>query len=130
MHRSGDYRFEYWKRFLAPFCPYFFRSFTRESRVRKPSFFKASRKVGFKSMRALAIACRKAPACPVVPPPLTVASTLHLPIMPVTSTGDKISVRSVGRGKYSSNGLVFTVMSPAPAETHALAIAYFRLPVA
>jgi hypothetical protein len=66
----------------------------------------------------------------VVPPPRTVAKTLHLPVIPLTSTGDKINVRSVGRGKYSSNGFVLTVMSPAPAETHALAIAFLRLPVA
>ena len=41
---SGVYRFEYWNRFLAPFCPYFFRSLTRESRVSKPSFFKGVRR--------------------------------------------------------------------------------------
>ena len=41
---SDVYRFEYWNRFLAPFCPYFFRSLTRESRVSKPSFFKGVRR--------------------------------------------------------------------------------------
>jgi hypothetical protein len=30
------YRLLYWKRLRAPFCPYFLRSFIRESRVRKP----------------------------------------------------------------------------------------------
>ena len=30
---SDDYRFEYWKRLRAPFCPYFFRSFARASRL-------------------------------------------------------------------------------------------------
>src|SRR5439155_950138 len=35
-------RFEYWKRLLAPFCPYFLRSFTRGSRVSSPSFLRGS----------------------------------------------------------------------------------------
>lgn len=41
---SDAYLFEYWNRFLAPFCPYFFRSLTRESRVNKPSFFRGVRR--------------------------------------------------------------------------------------
>ena len=39
-----DYRFEYWGLLLAPLLPYFFRSFTLESRVKKPAFFRASLK--------------------------------------------------------------------------------------
>jgi len=39
----GNYRFEYWNRFLAPFWPYFFRSFTLESRVSRPSFLRGAR---------------------------------------------------------------------------------------
>jgi len=53
---SDVYRFEYWNRFLAPFCPYFFRSLTRESRVSKPSFFKGVRRGWLSSTSARAIA--------------------------------------------------------------------------
>ena len=53
---SDVYRFEYWNRFLAPFCPYFFRSLTRESRVSKPSFFKGVRR-GWLSLHQRARDC-------------------------------------------------------------------------
>jgi len=36
MGRPYDYRFENWNRLRAPFCPYFFLSLARGSRVRKP----------------------------------------------------------------------------------------------
>ena len=32
----GLYRLVNWKRLRAPFCPYFLRSFMRESRVKNP----------------------------------------------------------------------------------------------
>lgn len=47
------YRFEYWNRLRAPFCPYFFLSLTLGSRVSNPSFFKAVRDWGIASKRAL-----------------------------------------------------------------------------
>ena len=53
---SDVYRFEYWNRFLAPFCPYFFRSLTRESLVSKPSFFKGVRRGWLSTTNARAIA--------------------------------------------------------------------------
>jgi len=53
---SDVYRFEYWNRFLAPFCPYFFRSLTRESLVSKPSFFKGVRRGWLSATNARAIA--------------------------------------------------------------------------
>ena len=65
----GNYRFEYWNRFLAPFCPYFLRSFTLESRVSRPSFFSGARSGWLRLTRARAMAWRSAPACPVGPPP-------------------------------------------------------------
>src|ERR1700730_4231465 len=37
------YLFENWKRFLAPFWPYFLRSLPRESRVTRPSAFSLPR---------------------------------------------------------------------------------------
>lgn len=42
---KADYRLLYWNRFLAPGCPYFFRSLMRESRVNSPSAFKVGRKL-------------------------------------------------------------------------------------
>ena len=40
-----------------------------------------------KDTRALAIACRSAPACPVGPPPCTVALMENLPVTPAISSG-------------------------------------------
>ena len=50
---SGQ-RFEYWKRFLAPFWPYFLRSLERESRLTMPSAFSFFLSSTLKSMRARA----------------------------------------------------------------------------
>jgi hypothetical protein len=58
----GNYRLEYWNRFLAPFCPYFLRSFTLESRVSRPSFFSGARSGWLKLTSARAMAWRSAPA--------------------------------------------------------------------
>jgi hypothetical protein len=41
----SNYRFENWKRFRAPGCPDFFRSFMRGSRRSKPSAFNVPRKL-------------------------------------------------------------------------------------
>ena len=48
----ANYRLEYWKRALAPFCPYFFRSFTLESLVNNPLFLSGSRSEGLYKERA------------------------------------------------------------------------------
>src|SRR5438105_7096224 len=77
--RRPFYRFENWKRLRAPFCPYFFRSFVRESRVSMPSFFKAERKAGSIVTKAFDTACRRAPAWPELPPPSIVAVMSSFP---------------------------------------------------
>src|SRR5207249_10212372 len=119
-------RLEYWKRFRAPFCPYFLRSLTRESRRRRASLLSGSLRDGFIVTRALAIACLSAPACPVEPPPQTVARTSYFPAAPVTSSGNWIRLLSEGLGKQCSKERSFTTISPDPGETHVLAIAHFR----
>ncbi len=50
-----SYRFENWNCFLAPFCPYFFRSTMRESRVKYPAAFNVARCDPSTSRSALAI---------------------------------------------------------------------------
>jgi len=50
--REVIYRFENWNRLRAPGRPYFLRSTTRASRVRKPAFLSAGRKSGFSLVSA------------------------------------------------------------------------------
>lgn len=50
-----SYLLENWKRFLAPFCPYFLRSFILGSLVRSPAFFKDGRIAGSTMMSILEI---------------------------------------------------------------------------
>src|SRR5699024_9350809 len=76
---SARQRLEYWGALRAFFRPYFLRSFTRASRVRKPAFFSAGRSSGCASISARAIARRSAPAWPVIPPPVSVAITSYWP---------------------------------------------------
>src|SRR5277367_663216 len=70
-----NYRLLNWKRRRAPFCPYFLRSFMRESRVRKPFFRKLGRRSGFSFESARESPMRTAPACPPTPPLFTIART-------------------------------------------------------
>src|SRR5712664_2494848 len=49
------YRFENWKRLRAPFCPYFFRSLMRGSRVINPACFSAGRRSALYSSSARVI---------------------------------------------------------------------------
>ena len=66
---DGGQRLEYWGALRAFFRPYFLRSLTRGSRVRKPAFFSAGRSSGSISISARAMPRRSAPAWPVMPPP-------------------------------------------------------------
>jgi len=52
---KSNYRFENWNRFRAPFCPYFFRSFARGSRVTNPAFLRRVRNSGLRSISARVI---------------------------------------------------------------------------
>src|SRR5690606_18668004 len=58
----------------AFFRPYFFDSFTRGSRVRKPARLSGTRSSGSSSTSARAMPSRSAPAWPDTPPPRRVAS--------------------------------------------------------
>jgi hypothetical protein len=60
--KAGSYLFENWKRRRAFRRPYFFRSTTRGSLVRKPQVFKRECRLGSKQDRALEIPCLTAPA--------------------------------------------------------------------
>src|SRR5262249_20277212 len=61
---SGEisYRFEYWNRLRAPFCPYFLRSLERESRVSMPALFSLGRSSGLNPSKARAMPSLMAPA--------------------------------------------------------------------
>src|SRR5439155_9824501 len=86
------YRFENWNALRAPLRPYFLRSFMRPSRVKYPesrSFLAMALTVSLPSslpplgrpnidFKARAIPWHAAPACPVIPPPLTVMYTSSL----------------------------------------------------
>src|SRR5438876_8227036 len=74
---ADHYRLLYWKRFLAPFCPYFLRSLPRESRVTMPSAFNFLRNSALNCINARAIPSFTASACPRTPPPSTLAITLN-----------------------------------------------------
>ena len=61
-NEAAGQRLEYWGALRAFLSPYFFRSLTRGSRVRKPAFLRAGRSSISTSMRARAMARRSAPA--------------------------------------------------------------------
>jgi len=80
-----------WKPLLARFRPYFFRSFTLGSRVRKPWRRSGVRISVATSSSAMLIPWRTAPAWPAIPPPLHLAMTSYFPAAPTASKGCKIS---------------------------------------
>src|SRR5712692_4118992 len=90
---SCNYRLLYWKRLRAPFCPYFLRSFMRESRVRKPFLRRPGRSSALNSARARERPMRTAPDCPPAPPPLTVAITSTCPAVSVKFNGAMAAFR-------------------------------------
>ena len=55
--------------------------------------------------------CR-APAQPVVPPPLAIAKTLYRPSVRVTTNGRNASARSDGYGSASGSDSLFTKTAP------------------
>ena len=84
---SADHRLENWKLLRAFGFPYFLRSTTRESRVRKPPFFSTARSGGSNFTSAREIPWRTAPACPDSPPPETVHLTSNCPFRSDASKG-------------------------------------------
>src|SRR4030095_700271 len=71
--RRPRQRLEYWGALRAFLRPYFLRSTSRASRVRKPRFFSSGRSSTSRSTRAREMAWRRAPAWPETPPPSRVA---------------------------------------------------------
>jgi len=114
-------RFENWNRARAPFWPYFFRSLTLASRRTNPAFFNAFLKSGLASISALVIPCRIAPACPETPPPTTLLFTLNDSRVLVKTSGCFTIPFKDSILKYSSMGLLLTIISPLPGVNHVLA---------
>src|SRR5690606_25051698 len=80
-------RFENWKLRRALARPYFLRSTTRGSRVRKPAALSAGRTCGSQRLSAFEMPCLTAPAWPDSPPPLTVHITSNWPATFATEKG-------------------------------------------
>ena len=83
----------------AALRPYFLRSFIRGSRVRKPALLRAGRYSSFILRRARATPWRMAPAWPVTPPPVTVATMSTLPRFSVATRGWRTMSFRVSRPK-------------------------------
>ena len=77
-------RLTHWKALRALARPGFLRSTTRLSRVRNPAALSGGRSSGSHFCSAQLIPWRNACACPVTPPPFTVAIMLKPPSRPVT----------------------------------------------
>src|SRR5713226_5006566 len=90
---SCHYRLLYWKRLRAPFCPYFLRSFMRESRVRKPFLRSRGRNSMLNLESARDSPMRTDSACPPTPPPLTVHRTSTWPSTSVNFRGSEATMR-------------------------------------
>src|SRR5216117_2841410 len=91
LRAGGTYRLEYCGALRAFFRPYFLRSLTRASLVRKPAFFSAGRFSGSTRVSALVTPRRSAPACPVTPPPVILATTSNWFSAPRVTNGSLTS---------------------------------------
>src|SRR3989304_4206957 len=83
IYKQRFYLLENWKRFLAPGCPYFFLSFSLGSLVTSPAFFNEPLNSALNTISALVIPCLIAPACPLIPPPLTLTLMSNFPTFSV-----------------------------------------------
>src|SRR6266567_8928352 len=126
---ADHYRLLYWKRFLAPFCPYFLRSLPRESRLTMPSAFSFLRSSALNCINARAMPNFTASAWPRTPPPSTLAMTLNDAAESDDASGDFAAERCAGVTKYSSNARPLTLKSPLPGRKYTRAIAVLRRPV-
>src|ERR1051325_9270242 len=95
----SDYRLLNWNRLRAPARPGFLRSTTRGSRVSRPCSRSFLRCCSSARHSARAIASRRAPACPVTPPPRHSARTSKAPSVSVAVNGCWMCDTSDGRGK-------------------------------
>src|SRR5579884_1186438 len=123
------HRFENWNRFLAPFWPYFLRSLPRESRLTSPSDFSFLRSSALNCIKARAIPSFTASACPLQPPPETLAITLNVAADSVETSGCFADTRWVSVTKYCSIGRPLTLNSPLPGRKKTRATAVLRRPV-
>ncbi len=124
-----SYRFEYWCPLRARLCPYFFRSFIRESRVKNPSFRNVKRSAGSLPASARAMPWRTAPAWPEIPPPKVVTTMSARPSAFAARSGCRMIVCRVSVGKYSSNGRPLIEIFPVPGTKRTRATASLRRPV-
>src|SRR5437016_288632 len=113
---ADHYRLLYWKRFLAPFCPYFLRSLPRESRVTMPSAFSFLRNSALNCINARARPSFIASAWPLTPPPETLATTLKELAVSVDNKGCRALERWASVTKYSLNGRPLILYSPVPGR--------------
>src|ERR1700675_1010889 len=123
------YRLLNWKRRRAPFCPYFLRSFMRESRVRNPFLRNPGRRSGFNLASARERPMRTAPDCPPTPPPFTIHFTSSWSCICVNLSGSMAAVSHATLRKYSSTGRPFTVNPAGPILMYTRATASRRRPV-
>src|SRR5713226_3813424 len=126
---SCHYRLLYWKRLRAPFCPYFLRSFMRESRVRKPFLRSPARSSGLKRESARESPMRSAPDWPPTPPPFTVAMTSTEFVVSVNFIGSTARLRQLTLRKYSSAVRPLMEIFPEPNVRNTRATDSLRRPV-
>src|SRR5215472_7089527 len=126
----ASYRLENWNERRALALPYFLRSTTRLSRVRKPPRFRTPRNSGSKFVNALERPWRTAPAWPDNPPPDTRHITSYCPVRFDVTSGCEIIMRSTGLAKNTSIARLLTVILPVPRLIQTRATAFLRLPVA
>src|ERR1700730_14051897 len=124
------HRFEKWNERRSLALPYFLRSTTRLSRVRKPPRLSTLRNSGSKFVSALERPWRTAPAWPDNPPPDTRQMTSYWPLRLAIASGWPSIMRSAGRAKNTSISRLLTVILPVPRLIQTRATAFLRLPVA
>src|SRR5919201_4649335 len=73
--------------------------------------------------------CAIAPACPLVPPPMTLTVTSNLRCVLVTRSGARAAISRTRRPRYASGSLSLTVTRPSPGVRRTRAIAFLRRPV-
>src|SRR3972149_4645563 len=122
-------RFEYCLRRRALCRPTFFRSTSPAPRVTRRAALKAGFSPASYSISARVIPWRTAPACPLSPPPPTLAMMSKADRFFVTSSGWRTIMRPVSRAKNSSTGLPLTVNWPLPGLRNTRATALLRRPV-
>src|SRR5690625_1936130 len=127
--KEKDQRLEYWGALRAFFNPPFLRSTARESRVRKPAFFRVgplfSSSIAFS---ARAIPRRSAPAWPESPPPEMSAMTSKRPSMSKTVQGSCTICWCTLFGKYVSRSRPLIFHWPVPGTRRTRATARLRRP--